>query len=133
MMIDFKYNIICSGIISGMILFQTSIIAPTVFKTLELNQIRDLLRNIFPKLFKAIASVSLISFLLSLYFGAPYMIQYLVSFLTMVLPLICLSIIPATNKAKDEGDNKLFSALHKVSVSITMIVLIINLFWILFI
>ena len=133
MLIDFKYNIICSGIISGMIIFQTSIIAPTVFKTLELSQIRDLLRNVFPKLFKAIAGVSLISFLFSLVFGAPYKIQYIVSFITMVFPLICLSIIPATNKAKDEGNDKLFSALHKVSVSITMLILAINLFWILYI
>ena len=57
MLIDFKYNIICSGIISGMIIFQTSIIAPTVFKTLELSQIRDLLRNVFPKLFMSLVLV----------------------------------------------------------------------------
>ncbi len=133
MLIDFKYNIICSGIIIGMILFQTSIIAPTVFKTLELNQIRDLLRNVFPKLFKAIIGVSFISFLLCLLFGAPSKIQYIISFITMVSALICLYLIPSTNKAKDEGNDKLFSVLHKASVLITMLVLVINLLWILYI
>ena len=47
----FKLELILSGIICGIILLQTSVIAPSVFKYLDQNQIRDLLRAIFPKFF----------------------------------------------------------------------------------
>ena len=44
-------ELIISGAICGIILLQTAVIAPSVFKYLDQNQTRDLLRAIFPKFF----------------------------------------------------------------------------------
>ena len=41
--------ILFSGATVGLILFQTIVIAPTFFKTLEIENSRKLLRIIFPK------------------------------------------------------------------------------------
>ena len=49
------------------------------------------------------------------------------SSLTVALPLLCLALIPATNRAKDEGDSATFKRLHTVSVLLTLIVLAANL------
>ena len=46
-----KLELVISGIICGIILLQTSVIAPSIFKYLDQNQTRDLLRAIFPKFF----------------------------------------------------------------------------------
>tara|TARA_B100000945_G_scaffold249348_1_gene205907 strand:+ start:3600 stop:4007 length:408 start_codon:yes stop_codon:yes gene_type:complete len=128
-----SYHLIISGIISGMILFQTSIIAPTVFKTLEADQVRIFLRNIFPKLFRVLFLTGIISIIILIIFKSNNKIQYSVSLISIIFPFICYKIIPITNKAKDDGNEKIFSVLHRISVLSIMIVLIINLFWIIFI
>ena len=58
----FKLELILSGIICGIILLQTSVIAPSVFKYLDQNQMRDLLRAIFPKFFLYILLLASLSF-----------------------------------------------------------------------
>jgi len=40
--------------------------------------------------------------------------------------LVCYAIIPATNRATDEGNQKLFNILHKTSVYLTVIMLLMN-------
>ena len=130
MSIPFKFQIIFSGIIVGIILLQTVIIAPTVFKVLKLSQTRDLLRGVFPKFFLIISLIGFISFFIALLFGIYHKIQTIVNVLTIVLALSCFFLVPATNKAKDENNDKLFSFLHKISVYSTMVILLINLFWI---
>ncbi|MEC8000602.1 MAG: DUF4149 domain-containing protein, partial [Pseudomonadota bacterium] len=52
--------ILLSGLICGAIVFQTSIIAPSVFKTLDADNASPFLRTIFPKLFVMIAFLSAI-------------------------------------------------------------------------
>ncbi|MFL2860144.1 MAG: DUF4149 domain-containing protein [Pontiellaceae bacterium] len=41
-------QVLFSGIICGVILFHTSVVAPLVFKELEAESIRALLRALFP-------------------------------------------------------------------------------------
>ena len=130
MSIPFKFQIICSGIIVGLILLQTIIIAPTVFKVLKPSQTRDLLRGVFPKFFLIISIIGFISVFISFLFGIYHKIQTIVNVLTIVLSLSCFFLIPATNNAKDVGNDKLFSLLHKISVYSTMVILLVNLFWI---
>ena len=130
MTIPFKFQIICSGIIVGLILLQTIIIAPTVFKVLKPSQTRDLLRGVFPKFFLIISIIGFISVFIAFLFGIYHKIQTIVNVLTIVLALSCFFLIPATNNAKDVGNDKLFSLLHKISVYSTMVILLINLFWI---
>ena len=123
-------QVLCSGIISGMILFQVSVIAPTVFKILETDEIRKFLRNVFPKLFKVVSLTGLLSFLSALAFNTVSILQYVMSLVTFLLAIFCLLIVPATNNAKDEGNDKLFSLLHRISVFSTMTILVMNLFWV---
>ena len=118
--------ILLSGIAAGAILFQTSIIAPSVFKVLEPLQAKVFLRTIFPKLFNmlvVLGALMLILFLLGK--GNIY-----VAIITMLLPFICGRLVPATNKARDEGNDGMFKKLHTISVVLTVIVLLSNLTWI---
>ena len=118
--------ILLSGIAAGAILFQTSIIAPSVFKVLESSQAKVFLRTIFPKLFNmlvVLGALMLILFLLGK--GNIY-----VAIITMLLPFICGRLVPATNKARDEGNDEMFKKLHTISVVLTVIVLLSNLTWI---
>ena len=123
---------ITSGIICGIILLQTSIIAPTVFKYLDQNQTRDLLRAIFPKFFLFIYILGLLSLIVGLLNDLNLDIQIIISLITVILSILCYLIIPATNIAKDSNDRKRFELLHKVSVVFTVIILISNFSWIFF-
>ena len=114
-----------SGLVSGVIFYQSIIVASTVFKTLNINQSSILLRSIFPKFFKVIFLLGLISLIFSFILKSQIYL-YIVGGLTSILALICLFIIPMTNKAKDQNDNKSFKLLHSISVIFTMAILILN-------
>jgi len=58
-------------------------------------------------------------------------IQLTVSTLTIILMGTCYIIVPATNRARDIGNDLNFKRLHTVSVALTLIVLLVNLGWIL--
>ena len=118
--------ILLSGIAAGAILFQTSIIAPTVFKVLNPIQAKVFLRTVFPKLFNMLAALGLI--MLVLFFLG--MGNVYVALISIILPFVCGRLVPATNKARDDGNVKIFRNLHTVSVVLTIIVLLSNLTWI---
>ncbi len=121
-------QILLSGLISGVILFQTTIIAPSVFKVLSSENAAPFLRAIFPKLFIFVAVLSLVGLVLSLISSnALGLIVFFVSLLSM---LICYYIVPNTNRARDEGNDKAFKKLHSTSVVLTVIVLLSNLLWV---
>jgi len=118
--------ILLSGIAAGAILFQTSIIAPSVFKVLEPLQAKVFLRTIFPKLFNMLVVLGALMFILFLLGKG----NIYVAIITMLLPFICGRLVPATNKARDEGNDEMFKKLHTISVVLTVIVLLSNLTWI---
>ena len=121
-------QILLSGLISGVILFQTAIIAPSVFKVLSSENAAPFLRTIFPKLFIFVAVLSFVGLVLSLISSnALGLIVFFVSLLSM---LICYYIVPNTNRARDEGNDKAFKKLHSTSVVLTVIVLLSNLLWV---
>ena len=128
-----SYYIICSGIISGIILFQSSVIAPSVFKTLGPDDTSIFLRKIFPKMFSNIFAFGLLSLLLALKNNQINTIQIFISVYTVLGSALCYSIIPATNKATDEKKIKRFKVLHSVSVLVTLSILFANVLWIVFI
>ena len=64
--------ILFSGATVGLILFQTIVIAPTFFKTLEIENSRKLLRIIFPKFFIFIVLINLTSIFISVIGGINY-------------------------------------------------------------
>ena len=123
----FNLELIISGIICGIILLQTSVIAPSVFKYLDQNQTRDLLRVIFPKFFLFILLLASLSLMVGILNNVKFDIQIIIALLTVALSFLCYIIIPSTNEAKDKNNQKKFKFLHNVSVISTVIILIANL------
>ena len=123
----FNIELIISGIICGIILLQTSVIAPSVFKYLDQSQTRVLLRAIFPKFFLFILILASLSLIVGILNNVKFDIQIIISSLTVALSILCYIIIPSTNEAKDKNNQKKFKFLHNVSVISTVIILITNL------
>ena len=123
----FNLELIMSGIICGIILFQTSVIAPNVFKYLDQIQIRDLLRAIFPKFFLYIILLASLSLVVGMLDNVKFDIQSTIASLTVVLSILCYIIIPSTNEAKDKNNQKRFRFLHNLSVISTVIIFLTNL------
>ena len=117
-------SIFISGLISGMILFQTSVIAPSVFKTLSEEGASPFLRSIFPKLFLIILVLGAFQSVISVIQAS--ITLTIIGFITFISMLIAYLIVPATNKARDENDEKSFKRLHLTSVILTVIVLLAN-------
>lgn len=123
-------QVLISGIVSGLILFQSVFVAPTVFMTLVKESRAPFLRSIFPKLFKTIMVLGLIFLIITFMRTPESMFIYLVGTCTFLSGFICNAIVPATNKARDEGHGKMFSFLHRLSVLLTITTLLLNLSWI---
>ena len=123
----FKLKLILSGSICGIILLQTSVIAPSVFKYLDQNQTRDLLRAIFPKFFLYILLLSSLSLVVGIFDNVKFDIQTIIASLTVVLSILCYIIIPSTNEAKDRNNHKRFKFLHNLSVISTVVIFLTNL------
>ena len=123
----FNLELVISGTICGIILLQTSVIAPSVFKYLDQSQTRDLLRAIFPKFFLFILILASLSLMVGILNNVKFDIQIIISSLTVALSILCYIIIPSTNEAKDKNNQKKFKFLHNVSVISTVIILITNL------
>ena len=102
-------QILLSGFIAGIIIFQSAIAAPIVFSSLKPDQSRIFIRSVFPKIFRLLFLIGLLMMGLNIFFGAKHQIQYFVSLLTFILPLICVVIVPATNRATDTNNQKGFS------------------------
>lgn len=121
-----------SGFISAVIIYQSAIVAGTVFNSLEREQSSIFLRTIFPKFFKFLSVLGLITFLLCLVSESHYYC-FIVSALTIIFSLVCVLIIPMTNRFKDENNDKMFSYMHTLSVILTLSVLFLNVSLIFFI
>ena len=114
------------GMIVGIIILQTSIVAPTLFKKLEIEDFGRAIRALWPKFFIMLAILGGAS-LVSLYFeNNPTILHYAISSSTTLFALVCYAIIPATNRATDEGNQKKFNLLHKMSVYLTVVMLLTN-------
>jgi len=113
------------GTVSGIILFQTAIIAPVLFKNLDIKEFGKVIRLIWPKFFAIIAALGAGSIALT-YAENGSNIQMGIAVFTCLVSAICYAIIPATNRASDTGDQKTFDLLHKVSVYSTVLMLIGN-------
>ena len=114
------------GMIVGIILLQTAIVAPTLFKKLEFKQVGPVIRALWPKFFLLLSTLGSAN-LVDLYLHSNHSnIHYTIAGLTVVFSTICYAIIPATNRATDEGNQKRFKQLHKISVLLTVVILLMN-------
>ena len=114
------------GMAVGLILMQTAIVAPSLFRNLEIDDFGRAIRDLWPKFFLALILIGVLS-TTSLYFeDDAKLLHYSIGLTTILLSLICYLLIPATNKATDEGNEKKFSILHRISVTSTVIILLSN-------
>ena len=120
-----QINLLFHGIIVGIIIFQTSVIAPSVFKTINSEETSKFLRIIFPKFFILIFALGAMSLTAELLYEKNIS-TISISVLTVLMALLCYVIIPSTNSATDEGDKKKFKKLHSISVFTTLGILVLN-------
>ena len=125
------FSVFISGIIFGIIFFQSFISAPLIFKHIDKKNSSTYIRKVFPRIFLIIPLLSIISLVVS-YFQLKFCsTELLIVCLTSIFfPLICYLLIPSTNRAIDSGNSKKFKILHTVSVLLTFIVFLINIYWI---
>ena len=114
------------GAIVGIIILQTAIIAPSLFRTLEIDEFGKAIRKIWPKFFILVTSFAAIGLASMLATGDGNNIQIGIAGFTALSAGFCYAIIPATNRATDEGDKKKFDILHKLSVWLTVAMLLTN-------
>ena len=119
-------SLLATGLNIGFILFQVGINTSVIFTKLSPENASVVLRAIFPKFFLSIFFFSLVSFI-SLYLSKSVGFVVTVSVTTVILACVCYFLIPATNNARDAGNNRLFSIYHNISVFSTMLILTINL------
>lgn len=114
------------GMIVGIIVLQTAIVAPTLFKNLDIKDFGKVIRALWPKFFvflSVLGAATLVALFLE---DAASTARYVIAGMTTLFAVVCYAIIPATNRATDEGNQKLFDILHKTSVYLTVIMLLIN-------
>ena len=102
----------------GSLLFFTIIIAPTIFRTLDVKNSRIIIRNIFPKLYTWSIIASFINLILVfLIFGIN--ILSIFSFLILILYILSRQVLmPKINKLSDMNEKKSFARFHSLSVAI---------------
>tara|TARA_B100000579_G_C22760094_1_gene818529 strand:+ start:725 stop:1108 length:384 start_codon:yes stop_codon:yes gene_type:complete len=114
------------GLIVGAIILQVAIVAPSMFRSLDLDNFGKAIRAIWPKFFAMIAILGVLSLAVVHLDGGLSIYHSAIALSSIVLASICYAIIPATNRATDTGDHKTFKFLHRISVTFTIILLIIN-------
>ena len=114
------------GLIVGAIVLQVAIVAPSMFRTLDMENFGKAIRAIWPKFFAMVAVLGVLSFAVVYINGELSIYHSVIAILSVILASICYAIIPATNRATDNGDHKTFKILHRISVSFTIILLVLN-------
>ena len=123
----FTFFILISGISAGVILFQSFIVASSIFKVLPEENAGLLLRNLFPKFFLFLAALALVGLAIGFVNGLKFFPLVFLQLLNFIFFVVCYSLIPATNRARDQENKKTFGILHTVSVLLTLLALIFNL------
>ena len=120
--------IILSGVIIGIILYQSLLIAPSINKLLSAQDASIYLRYVWPKFFIIIGASSLISWILILNFSPDQNTAKIISIISFTLMVICYVLIPYMNSAKDSANDTFFIFLHATSMILTLVTLLINIF-----
>jgi len=118
-------SLIISSIISGIIIFQSALIAPAINELLSVNEASVFLRYIWPKFFVAIGALAFVS-CMSLFPHRKVGLPSYVAVITLALMIGCFVLTPVINNAKDASNEGLWSALHVTTVLMTLGVLILN-------
>ena len=96
-----------------------------ISKTLEPPFNGQVLRSLWPKFFLLLVGVGAV-FTLTNFLSEPrhFFLNVLFGVFVVGLPLLAYLLIPATNRARDAGDARLFNWLHRMSVILTVLLLL---------
>ena len=127
------FPLVLSGFISGIIIYQSIFIAPSINKLLSNQDASLYLRYIWPKFFVVVGILSLLCFICISIFNSNQNTAKIFSIISAFLMLICYVAIPYMNQAKDSLNESLFIILHSGSIILTILTLLMNLsifiFW----
>ena len=127
-------NIACALWV-GAILFQSAMVAPSVFSVLDEAQARVFLRRLFPKLFNlgiacGLVMVTCVGALGAVHgFASWRTVILLLSSAMLVLGIVARFQVGAINAARDAGEAGAarFRRLHGINVAVTVAVLVLGL------
>ncbi len=118
-------SLLISGMIVGVIIFQTAIVAPVVFTSLSGTDSSIFLRKVFPRFFVLLAALGTGANIAAITsHDGPAIV---ISGATVALSVVAYLLIPMTNKSRDEGNDTSFKRLHLASVLLTLGMLTLNL------
>ena len=115
----------------GAIVFQSAIVAPSVFSALEAPDASKFLRRLFPSFFRlgiVCGVVMSAAFVLVAFSSDPAVVlwPFALSAAMTVLAIVSLLMVPGINAARDAGEAGAarFERLHRLSVLLTVVILI---------
>ena len=111
---------------SGVIIFFSAVVAPTVFKSLEEREAGLFLRAFFPKYYIFGIVLGVASVVILMFMPVSAILTYAIVAMTLLTVLGRMS-IPIINSARDSGDEAGFKKYHLISVMMNVITLIIGL------
>lgn len=120
---------LAAGTMIGKIVFQSFVVAPTVFGSLDEPSARLFLRDVFPRFYRlglgcgAVMLAGLIVVGLASQWTGALLALTSLTLAMLALEAISLRIVPTINAARDAGDLRRFDILHRLSVALTVIVL----------
>ena len=124
--------LINAGIIIGIILFQSLLVAPGINELISTQEACPFLRYIWPKFFILVGIISIISFIILFIKNKVKNLPKVFFIISFVLMLACYIITPFINEAKDTNNEMLWSTLHLLTIFFTLITLILNFLTIIF-
>ena len=111
---------------SGVIIFFSAVVAPTVFKSLEEREAGVFLRAFFPKYYIFGIVLGIASVIVLMIMPISVILTYAISAMTLLTILGRMS-IPVINNARDSRDEAGFKKYHLISVMMNVLTLIIGL------
>ncbi len=110
----------------GSIVFQSALVAPVVFRVLDADGARRMLRTLFPRFFilgLACGFIALISLVFPASLDTSRNVLMGIIAVMLAANLLALALVPTINSASDDGDTTRFRRLHGASVALTLGVL----------
>ena len=117
-------NSFFAGISTGIIIFQSVVVAPLVFSQLKDGSAGPFLRALFPRFFIALALLAALIVVNSIVLQQPA--SALLSATAVLAGVVAYLLIPATNRARDQGRSSAFKKLHLASVLLMLVIATVN-------
>ena len=117
-------NSFFAGISTGIIVFQSVIVAPLVFSQLKDGSAGPFLRALFPRFFLALTLLAALIVVNSIVVQQPA--SAVLSATAVLAGVIAYLLIPATNRARDQGRSSAFKKLHLASVLLMLVIATVN-------